>query len=282
MFRSTFFATILMGMVGCGDLPHVGPTGMGTAPSTQKGGIAVSNTYLECVVRDLLGPDVSVATLAGPGMCPGHFDIRPSLFSRLAQCEILIRFDFQASLDARLQDRTDRPMEIVPVELEGGMCQPDSYLTACRQVADRLVALGKLDRRAAEGRLDEVARKCQTLADWARAEVEAKHLAGSPVVTSAHQASFCRWLGLEVVADFSSADTARPRAIDEAVRAGDQAKARLVIANLPEGRRLADALAKRLGARVVLFGNFPESGGYDAFERLVRGNVERLVNENGP
>jgi nucleoside-diphosphate-sugar epimerase len=51
-----------------------------------------------------------------------------------------------------------------------------------------------------------------------------------------------------------------------------------VIANRPEGRGLADALADRLGAKVVMFDNFPvEYDGQVSFDRLVLDNIHWLI-----
>jgi hypothetical protein len=50
-----------------------------------------------------------------------------------------------------------------------------------------------------------------------------------------------------------------------------------IVANLPEGRQAADALADRFAAKVVVFGNFPDGQGLDSFDRLVRDNVTLLV-----
>ena len=58
---------------------------------------------------------------------------------------------------------------------------------------------------------------------------------------------------------------------------------KLIIANLPEGRRTADALAERLGACVVVFGNFPElNNARVSFDELLQGNVAALLRAHRP
>ncbi|NLF31141.1 MAG: zinc ABC transporter substrate-binding protein, partial [Planctomycetes bacterium] len=107
-------------------------------------------------------------------------------------------------------------------------------------------------------------------------------LADRPVLASVHQEAFCRWLGLNVVATFSGADTAGVGEVDEAVRRADAAGVRLIVANRPEGRRVADALAERLGAKVVVFGNFPAlDEGHDCFDDLLTDNVAALLEASG-
>jgi len=64
--------------------------------------VAVTNSMFECAVVDLAGDDAAIMRLAEPGMCPGHFDMRPSQVESLRGCRVLLRLDFQQSLDGKL------------------------------------------------------------------------------------------------------------------------------------------------------------------------------------
>ena len=241
--------------------------------------VAATNSYLECAVRDLLGQGTAILRLAEPGMCPGHFDIRPSQVQEVRRCRLLLRFDFQKSLDVKVTADSGG-LQIVEVRIPGGLCDPASYMAACHQVADALVAGSLLDRHAADGRLKAIALRLEEKEGWCQKKVAG--LKDTPVVTSTHQEAFCRWLGLKVVATFSGADVASVSKVDRAVRDGEQAGVKLVIANLPEGRRVADALAVRLGAKVVVLGNFPALiGGQSSFDDLLEANVNALVEAAG-
>ncbi len=257
----------------------------GPAHTAAEGGVAavaVSSPYLAAIVTDLAGDTLPLVALAEPSMCPGHFDLRPSLVRRAADCRLLVRFAFQQSLDARLGFTGRTPRNVVGVDLPGGMCEPASYVAACRQVAEAIMAEGLLPRDEVETRLAEVSARMEGLHAWAVRQVAAAGLDGAPVLASGHQAAFCRGLGLDVVGTFSAADTALPSQINLAVQHGREARVRMIVANLPEGRQLADALADRLGARVVVFGNFPSPDKPEAFDALVRQNVEALVEAAAP
>jgi hypothetical protein len=156
------------------------------------------------------------------------------------------------------------------------MCVPASYSEALGQVARALVTEGVVNPDVVNARKD--ARSCElaALAAECRASVLEAGWSGAPVVCSTHQAEFCRELGLDVRATFSGADTASIAEVNQALGSG--ARVRAVIANAPEGRRMADALAERLEAPVVVFGNFPvpvATGSY--FDALVRENVRQLI-----
>lgn len=243
---------------------------------------AATNSYLEYVLRDLLGRDEPVLRLAEAGMCPGHFDFRPSQVAQLGQCRLLLRFDFQAPLGRKIQGLCPS-LPIEPIRVEAGLCEPKTYLSACRQSADILVRSGLLTAGSARVRLEQVTSRVNQAAAEATARFERAGLAGTSILTSMHQSAFCRWLGLKVVGTFREADSAGVEELDQAVQAGRTGGVRLVVANRPEGRRAADALAKSLGAQVVVLGNFPDpQEGHVLFDDLLRTNVDLLIQAGRP
>lgn len=245
-----------------------------SAPPTR---VAATNSYLEYVLRDLLGGQEPVLRLAEAGMCPGHFDLRPSQAAQLGRCTLLLRFDFQSALGRKIGGICPA-LTIEPVRVPGGLCEPGTYLSACRQAADALVRAGLLDPQPTDQRLAEIDSRVQAAAQQARQRFRQVARPGTAVLASGHQSAFCRWLGLEVAATFRESDSGGVDELDQAVQAGRQRAVRLVVANRPEGRRAADALARTLGVRVAVLGNFPDAGqGHRHFEDLVRSNVECLI-----
>lgn len=267
-------ATVLLVLSAAWSWTACGPatSATGAAP------LATTTSYLEAVARDLLGDEVPILRLAEPGTCPGHFDLRPGQARALRSCRALLRFDFQKSLDERFAGSENTDPAVVAVSPSGGLSLPASYLTACRQVAERFVALGWLNREQAAARLEAVATRLGTLAHQLTNQVAQSALVGLPVLTSAHQREFCEWLGLRVVGTFRAADSPSIRETEAAVRAGRAGAVRGVIANRPEGTRAAEALAARLGVPVVVLDNFPASrNGRLSFDQMLAENVRALL-----
>lgn len=245
--------------------------------------LASATSYLESAAQEFYGGEQEFVRLAEPGTCPGHFDIRPSQAAELRRCRALVRFDFQSSLDKFLDANGTNGPTVVAVEVRRGLGLPESYLSACRQISEAFVEHGFLERTNADATLQLVAIRMESLAREATNQVAQAGFVGQAVITSVHQKDFCEWLGLKVVATFRAADTASVAEIDAAISAGQLADVKLVIANLPEGRRTADALAERLGARVAVFGNFPTlERGRVYFDDLVRTNVAALFAADRP
>lgn len=242
--------------------------------------VAVTNSMFECAVVDVAGEGVAIMRLAEPGMCPGHFDMRPSQIESLRGCRVLLRLDFQQSLDRKLAGVSGEGLQIAEIKVPGGLCEPDSYLAVTREIADAMVAAELLGRTAADNRLAAIEKRMDALKH--RCQQRAQPIRGATVLASVHQKAFCEWLGLNVVATFSAADTAGVGQLDHAVRAAEAANVLAIIANQPEGRRTADALADRLGVPVVMFGNFPAmTDQQSTFDELVEANVEALMKAIG-
>jgi zinc transport system substrate-binding protein len=240
--------------------------------------IAVTNSYLEAVVRDLCGPDTTIMCLAPPGMCPGHFDISPAQVGQLGKCRMLLLFDFQQKIEASLSRLKEKGLETHVVHEPAGLCIPDAYIATCREVASLLSAAYPARAAEFEGRIGAVEQRLTGLGDELRASVQSADVTGGKVLVSNHQAKFAEWLGLEVVATFVGSDVETISNIDHCLKQAAGQEIRFVVANQQEGTALAGALADRLGARAVVFSNFPsQADKATGFDRLLRDNVQGLI-----
>jgi zinc transport system substrate-binding protein len=263
-------------IVGCNPDSEVPRAAARDAEARQPARIATANSYLSAVVRDWVGSDEAIVALAEPGSCPGHFDVRPSQLRALRSCRLLVRFDFQQGLAERLEKLRGDGLRVASIQIVGGMGVPAGYLDAAEQVGALLVDEGWLTPAEATERAGEIRTRLERLDAELRERVATAGLVGLPVITSWHQEAFCEYLGLEVAGTFTGADTALASNIDAAVRAGLDVRG--VVANEPEGRRLADTIAARLDVPVVVFANFPDEARHDGrFDELVRSNVAALL-----
>lgn len=258
----------------------ISSTGCNNESGDSAPAIATTNTYMACVAKDLLGRDEKVFRLAGPGTCPGHFDISPSQVNRLLGCKIFLRFDFQKRFDEKLAPAVEKGLCIVPIKITSGLCVPDGYLSACRQVADALVSAGMMDRKSADDRLVIIDARVKKSAQKAKSLIAKANLAETPVLAAKHQAKFCRWLGLDVSATFSGNDA--PGELARVVKLAKSARVKLIIANVPSGKVAADWLAEAIGAdksKIIMLDNFPPTKcNRDGFDTMLLENANKITN----
>jgi ABC-type Zn uptake system ZnuABC Zn-binding protein ZnuA len=253
-----------------------------TAVDQNESEIAVTNSYLYCVVKDLCGDQTNILCLTPPGMCPGHFDISPAQVNQLCKCRVLFLFDFQKGFEDSLQRIKEKGLNVSPVTALPGFCVPETYLATCRQVCDILSSEYPERQVQYNRRLEQIKMRLGNLANELFTEIRQGGLESAKVVTSDHQSQFCNWLGLETVATFIGSDVERVYNIDRCIKRAKGRDVKFVIANKQGGTALAGALAERLGAEFVVFSNFPEmSDGRDDFDELLRRNVRALFKAAG-
>ena len=240
--------------------------------------IAVGNSYLGCVVRQLAGDDTEVLCLAPPGMCPGHFDISPLQVKQLCGCRVLLLFDFQRQVEGTLSRMKEKGLMTALVREAGGLCVPDTYLAVCREVSDILSSAYPESKALYQQRLAVIEKDLKHLQEELFEKVAQDGVSSAKVLVSNYQADFAGWLGLETIATFVGSDIETAAGIEHCIKKAEGRDVRFVIANKQEGTALAKALAERLKAKDVVFSNFPEfSGDASGFSALLRANVEALL-----
>ena len=243
--------------------------------------IAVTNSYLGCAVLDLCGDDAEVLCLAPPGMCPGHFDISPSQVKQLCNCSVLLLFDFQKQIAETLSRVKERGLKTAFVEESGGLCVPETYLEVCRNVSDILSAEYPERNTQYRQRLQVIENDLKQLRQELLEKTRQAGVSSAKVLASNHQADFANWLGLETIATFVGSDMETVTGIDNCIKKAEGQDVRFVIANKQEGTALAKSLSERLGAKAVVFSNFPELGREArGFNNLLRANVDSLIQAN--
>ena len=242
--------------------------------------IAVANSYLLSIAKDICGSQTEVISLVPPGMCPGHFDISPRQVEKLSQCKTLLLFDFQSQLGDALARISQHGLKIHDIECPEGLCLPQTYLTIARSVADALTQDNPDKRAEYEQGLEMMEKRLDNLDNEIHTKIEQLGLRNTDVISSVHQAEFAGWLGLDVVATFSGNDTETPAGINQCLMQANDRSVKLVIANKQEGIELATALAERLNAKMIVFSNFPAGDDNTAdrplFDSLLLENVSQL------
>jgi ABC-type Zn uptake system ZnuABC Zn-binding protein ZnuA len=236
--------------------------------------IVVTTSMLERATLDLVADlqSVRVERLLPPGSCPGHFDLSPRVVPILRSAALVIRHSYQDVLEQKLISLGASDVSIVKAPTPDSLVIPENYVALAESIEAALERT--FPARAARIRfsLDALRRHALRVAQDARSRT--RSIRGAPVIASAHQASFCRWLGLEVLAEIPRPEDVSPRHM-----AGLLAmKPLIVVGNLQEGDQTVRALGERLGVPVAMLSNFPDVEGYgETHGDLVQANVLRII-----
>jgi len=239
--------------------------------------LALTTSYLECAARDIGSTHFDYFRIAPPGMCPGHFDISPGVIKNLKESSLLLRFDFQDSLDKKIAPLMPDSFRIHSITAQEGLCIPETYLASLKEVYEALCQIFPEQKTEFEACFQNAKKELATLEKECLDQINESGLRGTKVVASVHQEQFCKWLGLNVVATFSGTQTNSLQSLKEIIDKGKDAEVKFIIANLQEGRSQADALSSHLGCQAIVFSNFPDmSPEQDTFIKLVKCNLYNL------
>jgi zinc transport system substrate-binding protein len=250
-----------------------------TPPSSD---IIAGTSLIAGIAEDLAGGKLEVQNLIPPGMCPGHYDVKPSDVETLANSKALLIHPWQeekANITS-LIEAVDNPDLIVKViAVEGNWMAPPVQAEAVEATA---AALGEIDpqnaalyQQRAEDRLGAI----QAKGEEAKARLLEAGVGEVRVICSEEQTGFVKWAGFDLVATYGRPEELSVADIEQLVVQAKEAGVTLVIDNLQSGGTAnSETIAQDIGAAQVTISNFP--GGFqgtETWEKTLDNNVDLLL-----
>ena len=153
--------------------------------SPSPGGVIAGTSLIAEIAQDIAGGKLEVQNLIPPGMCPGHYDMKPSDVEALANSKALLIHPWQqdkANITA-LIEAADNPGLIVKViAVKDNWMEPPLQAEAVEAIAQ---ALGEIDpqnsalyQQKAEDRLGAIQAKGEEAKDRLLCELDGLRLGG--------------------------------------------------------------------------------------------------------
>jgi zinc transport system substrate-binding protein len=246
--------------------------------------IMAGSSLIANIIHDVAGDELVTRTVIPPGVCPGHYDVKPSDIVALANCTALFIHDYQQSFatitDAVAAATQDNPaLNITVISVPGNWMIPTVQAEAVSAIAHALEQL--YPENAASYRQSAAEREQAILAygNKAKNELEQAEVDGVKVICADMQADFVSWAGFDIVATFGRPEDLGLAAMDQLASEARQAGAVLIIDNLQSGSTtLGASIAGDVNAIPVTMSNFP--GGLantETWEKAIYENINRLL-----
>lgn len=235
---------------------------LGAACATEPGRpvVVATTANVSAVVAAVAGDRVECILLAPAGMCPGHFDIRPSHVAAAARADVIVRQGWEEWFDGLARSLPEPRARVHACSTGDNWMLPEVHR---RAVGELVALLAELDTAGADtfnsraaaylGRVDSSARAARELF---RDRVLPRALAAE------HQAPFLRWLGFQVVATYGRPEEFTASELTRLARVGADSSVGIVADNLQSGPDAGLALAAALDARHANLTNFPLDDDY--------------------
>lgn len=251
-----------------------------------SGDIIAGSSLIAGIAQDLADGKLEVQNLIPPGMCPGHYDVKPSDVETLANSRVLIIHPWQqekANITGLIEAADNPDLIVKVIAVKGNWMAPPVQAEAVEAIAH---ALGEIDpdnsdyyQDGAEARVQAISAKgVEAKGRLLQAGVEEVK-----VICAEMQAGFVNWAGFDVIATYGRPEELSVAEVEQLIVQAREAGVALVIDNLQSGGTENSAtMARDIGAAQVTISNFP--GGFEGtetWEKAIDRNVDLILEALG-
>jgi len=277
MRRKILIGLLIAGLVGI--LVTVLALAQYAQPSAD---IIAGSSLITDIIQDVADGKLKAYTLIPPGMCPGHYDVKPSDVETLANSRVLIIHNWQQNMKniIGLVEAADNPDLVIKViDVPDMPMVPQIQAETIDEIAR---ALGEIDPENSAYYQEKAAERTQAIlakGEGMKDKLQDANVSGVTVLCVEYQAGFAEWAGFDVVATYGRPEDLSVAEVDQLITEAKQAGVALVIDNLQSGATATgEAMAQDIGAIQVTISNFP--GGFEnteTWEKAIDKNVYLLL-----
>ncbi|MEA3442463.1 MAG: metal ABC transporter substrate-binding protein [Chloroflexota bacterium] len=244
--------------------------------------VVAGSSLIASIVQDVADGKLEARTLVPPGMCPGHYDVKPGDVETLANSQALIIHKWQQNMKnvTGLVEAANNPNLIIEViDVKGNWMAPPVQAEAVDKIAQALCKIDAENAAYYQQRAKEREQTISAKGKEAQNKLRGAEIGEVKVICSEMQVGFAKWAGFDVVATYGRPEEMSAAEVKRLMDEAKQAGVALVIDNLQSGDVAASkAMAKDIGAVQVTISNFP--GGFEkteTWEKAVDKNVDLLL-----
>jgi len=228
--------------------------------STHRPRIVASTTLISTIVEAVAPGRFAVTTIAPAGLCPGHFDLKPSDITAANYAKLVLNHGWEAWYPALEKAIVPPGPRRVTLATKGNWMIPDLHKQAATEIAALLAEMDTARADTYRLAADRYRAVVDSAAVAARALLTGRELPA--VIAAEQQAPFLRWLGFRVVATYGRAEDFTAQELTRLARVAIDSGVKLVVDNLQSGPDTGRPLAAGLQAKHVTLSNFPLHGSY--------------------
>jgi ABC-type Zn uptake system ZnuABC Zn-binding protein ZnuA len=248
---------------------------MPTFSSAEKIKVICTTTTMKYFVQEVGRDRVDAIALVQPGICPDHFDVRPSTVSEINTASIVVYHGVEPWLDSMIS--ASENTNIKKLMLQNAWGTPPLAKAKINSIKDALIEIDPKNKSYYEKNTAEVSQELDALNEKIMTEAKELRTSDYKAIVMAWQKPFSEWIGLEVVEIYQPPETLSVQTVQNLVVEGKDEKIAFVIDNLQSGTALGAQLADEIGGRHIVFSNFPEAiPGTDTIAEMIQYNADEL------
>ena len=242
----------------------------------QERPLVIATTAILADFAEAVGGDlIEVYTITPSGICPAHYDIKPSDVRAVAQASLVLYHGIEPWLDDLITASGNADVE--RVQLKGPWNIPPRAVEIVGKIAEALAEVDPTDAEYFQSSSQSYQAEITALAEELQTEAGELGVSEAKAIVMQWQQGFVEWLGFEVVATYPPPEMLSLKEVNELIQTGREQGVALVVDNLQSGPDFGARLAYEIGAVHVVLTNFPGALPRTAtYLEMLRYNAEQL------
>lgn len=238
--------------------------------------LVIATTSILADFAETVGGDlIEVYTITPSGICPAHYDIKPSDVRAVAQASLVLYHGIEPWLDDLITASGNADVE--RVQLKGPWNIPPRAVEIVGKIAEALAEVDPTDAEYFQSSSQSYQAEITALAEELQTEAGELGVSEAKAIVMQWQQGFVEWLGFEVVATYPPPEMLSLKEVNELIQTGREQGVALVVDNLQSGPDFGARLAYEIGAVHVVLTNFPGALPRTAtYLEMLRYNAEQL------
>ena len=241
--------------------------------------VVCTTTILASFAGEVGGEKIDVMSLVPPGLCPAHFDVKPSDVYAISEASLVIKSGIEPWLDDIISSSGNT--EVI-VHNTGGLGPWNIPPNAVKYVSNITNALCTAFPENSTYFKQESAALCEYINSTAlelKNEAAQYNVNEAKVICMQWQQGFVDWLGFDVVKTYKSPEALSQQEIIDIIDTANSENVALIIDNLQSGTEFGARLASETKAVHVILSNFPGAvPNTNNYTTMIRYNCRQLLN----
>ena len=244
--------------------------------------VMAGSSFIGNIIQDVAGGELETRTIIPPGVCPGHYDTKPSDIEALANSRALFIHDYQQyyqNINGAIAAADNPDLIIRVLNVTGNWMVPQVQAEAVVEITE---ALGEIDPENVAYYYNKAVERVQavlTKGEEVEDTLSDAGLGNVAVICAEMQAGFISWAGFNIAATFGRPEDLSPAQIADLIDTAQETGAALIIDNLQSSSTtLGASMEQDIEAIPVTISNFP--GGLEnteTWEKAIDKNVDLLL-----
>ena len=240
--------------------------------------IVCANSILADFARNVAGDLGTVEYVMPAGVCPAHYDSRPSDIGLVASADVIVQIGWEGWLGKLVESSGNTAVPKIKTAGLGEWNIPEGAKAHVDRIAQGLANAFPQYASVFEKNAEDYKHRIDEKAAELRAKVEQAGVNGSKVVCMKWQKEFVEWLGFEVVASYGPPEGLSVEQSLNVTNAAARTDVCMIVDNLQSGTEFGAKVASQTGVSHVILTNFPGAiPGTDTYLDMIEYNTQQLI-----